>query len=117
MLAQVFPSNLCKWPEAGRYLRSLRPCWKLVRVRGEEMLRGNRTMRESQGYFPMLRALVLSLQESHCEFYFVSFFVREAEGSEMHSRKIPMATTVFMTDRRGQGWARNDTAFGECSGD
>lgn len=35
----------------------------------------------------------------------------------MLSRRIPMATTIFVTDRRGQGWARNDTAFGECRGD
>lgn len=72
---------------------------------------------KAKGIFPVRRALVLSRQESHCKFCFVSFFVREAGGSEMHARRIPMATAMFMTDRRGQGWARNDTAFGEYSGD
>lgn len=117
-LAQVFPSNLGKWPEAGRYLRSPRPTWKLVRVMGEVMpQREQDRCGKAKGIFPVRRALVLSRQESHCKFCFVSFFVREAGGSEMHARRIPMATAMFMTDRRGQGWARNDTAFGEYSGD
>lgn len=75
MLAQVFLSSLCKWPEVGRYLRSPRPWWKLMWVMGEVM-----PQREQNHYgkvkdiFLMLRALVIRLQKSHCKFYFVSFF-------------------------------------------